>query len=342
MGSPAIPVKPSFRLWTVCLESGNQVRPKRTEVDRLKSFETGTTSTLELSMNILRVSLACLLIASQYLLVSAYADPDQSAGSQSEGRATTQSEGRATIGEREGSAIVGSVSSDVFRHEFIPQNNVQRNDVPGLTSMKDVSYQDVPEGYAPFKHPDPRTMVVNEYIQNGAGGLQPLGPQAFHPLFRLDKGIGGGIGYDDGYSNLGILLPFTIDPENSMLFLDLRAMVTDQGAGGVNLGAGWRAYSESVDKIFTLAGWYDYDAGHFQDYSQLGVSGEVIGQYLTGRVNGYFPINNREVVVSNNLSGDAFYQTNRIVLDRILRSESSFGGVDTFIQVFDPKTESFA
>ncbi|MCH9656500.1 MAG: right-handed parallel beta-helix repeat-containing protein [Planctomycetes bacterium] len=271
-------------------------------------------------MNILRVSLACLILASQYSLASAYADPDQTDGS--------QSEGRAAIGEREGSAIVGNVSSGIFRHDFIPQNNVQRNDVPGFTSMKDVSYQDVPQGYVPYKQPDPQTMVVNEYIDNGAGGLQPLGPQAFQPLFRLDKGIGGGIGYDDGYSNLGILLPFTINPDQSMLFLDLRAMVTDQGAGGVNLGAGWRAYSDAVDKIFTFAGWYDYDGGHFQDYHQIGLSGEVIGQYLTGRINGYFDINSNEAVVSNNLSGNAFYQTNRIVLDRVLRSESSYGGVD--------------
>lgn len=276
-------------------------------------------------MNILRVSLACLFLASQYSLASVYADPDQS-------------EGRATIGEREGSAtvgqassaVVGSVTSGAFKHDFIPQNNVQRNDVPGFTSMKDVSYQDVPRGYAPYKQPDPQTMVVNEYIDNGAG-LVPLGPQAFQPIFRLDKGIGGGIGYDDGYSNLGVLLPFTIDPDNSMLFLDLRAMVTDKGAGGVNLGAGWRGYSDTVDKIFTFAGWYDYDGGHFQDYHQIGVSGEVIGQYLIGRVNGYFDVNSNEAVVSNNLSGNAVYSANRIVLDRVLRSESSYGGVDAEI-----------
>ncbi|MCA9015505.1 MAG: inverse autotransporter beta domain-containing protein, partial [Planctomycetaceae bacterium] len=271
-------------------------------------------------MNKLCVSLACFLLASQYVL--AFAEPDQTEGN--------QSEGRASVGEQEGSAIVGSVSSGVFRHDFIPENTVQRNDVPGFTTMKDVSYQDNLQGYAPFKYPDPRTMVVNEYIDNGAG-YQPFGPEPFHPIFRLDKGIGGGIGYDEGYSNLGVLLPFTINPEQSMLFLDLRAMVTDQGAGGVNLGAGWRGYSDTVDKIFTLAGWYDYDDGHFQDYHQLGISGEVIGQYLTGRVNGYFPINNGEIVISNNLTGGAYFQSNRIFLDRARRSESSYGGVDAEI-----------
>ncbi|MFH1301450.1 MAG: right-handed parallel beta-helix repeat-containing protein, partial [Planctomycetota bacterium] len=270
-------------------------------------------------MNILRVSLACFFLASQYLLISAYADPDQAESG--------QTEGHATVGEREGSAIVGNVSSGVFRHDFIPENNVQRNNVPGMTSMKDVSYQDVPQGYAPYKYPDPQTMVVNEYINNGAG-LMPMGPDPFQPIFRLDKGIGGGIGYDDGYSNLGVLLPFTINPEQSMLFLDLRAMVTDQGAGGVNLGAGWRAYNENLDKIFTVAGWYDYDDGHFQDYNQLGLSAEVIGQYLTSRINGYFPVNNNEVVVSNNLTGGAYFQSNRIYLNRARHSESSYGGVD--------------
>ncbi len=270
-------------------------------------------------MNILRVSLACLILASQYSMASAYADPAQTEGS--------QSEGRATVGEREGSAIVGSVSSGIFRHDFVPQNNVQRNDVPGFTSMNDVSYKDTPQGYIPFQYPDPQTMVVDEYLDSGMG-YQPLAEQPFHPLFRLDKGIGGGIGYEDGYSNLGVLLPFTIAPEQSMLFLDLRALVTDAGAGGVNLGAGWRAYSETVDKIFTFAGWYDYDDGHFQDYHQLGVSGEAIGQYLTTRINGYFPINNNEVLVSNNLSGAASFASNRIVLDRIRRTESSYGGVD--------------
>ncbi|HAH48664.1 MAG TPA: hypothetical protein DCM07_28250 [Planctomycetaceae bacterium] len=215
----------------------------------------------------------------------------------------------------------------MFRHDFIPDNTVQRNDVPGFTTMKDVSYQDNLQGYAPYKYPDPRTMEVNEFIDNGVG-YEPMYADAFHPLFRLDKGIGGGIGYDDGYSNLGVLLPFTINPEQSMLFLDLRAMITDMGAGGVNLGAGWRAYNDNLDKIFTVAGWYDYDDGHAQDYHQLGLSGEVIGQYLTTRVNGYFPINNNEIIISNNLSGTGYFQSNRIFLNRLRQSESSYGGVD--------------
>ncbi|WP_339727517.1 right-handed parallel beta-helix repeat-containing protein [uncultured Gimesia sp.] len=273
-------------------------------------------------MNKLCVSLSCLLLASQYLLALAYAEPDQTGGN--------QAEGRTTLGEQEGSAIVGSVSSGVFRHDFVPANTVQPNAVPGFTTMRDASYQDVPQGYAPFKYPDPQTMVVNEYIDGGAG-YQPMGPEEFRTIFRLDKGIGGGIGYDDGYSNLGVLVPFTINPDQSMLFLDLRAMVTDQGAGGVNLGAGWRGYSETVDKIFTLAAWYDYDDGHFQDYNQIGISGEVIGQYLTSRINGYFPINNNETVISNNLTGGAYFQSNRILLDRARISESSYGGVDAEI-----------
>ncbi|MEQ8637390.1 right-handed parallel beta-helix repeat-containing protein [Gimesia maris] len=270
-------------------------------------------------MKKLSVSLACFFLASQYVLVSAFADPAPAEGN--------QTEGHATIGEPAGSAIVGNVSSGVFRHDFIPANTVQRNDVPGFTNMKDVSYQDELQGYAPYRYPDPRTMEVNEFVDNGTG-YQPVDVDAFHPLFRLDKGIGGGIGYDDGYSNLGVLMPFTINPEQSMLFLDLRAMVTDQGAGGVNLGAGWRAYNDNLDKIFTVAGWYDYDDGHYQDYHQLGLSGEVIGQYLTTRVNGYFPINNNEIIISNNLSGSAYFQTDRIYLNRTRRSESSYGGVD--------------
>jgi len=284
-------------------------------------------------MNILRVSLACFFLASQYILASVHADPGQTEGGQSEGHATLgeQSEGHTTLGTqagaREGTAIVGSVTSGVFRHDFIPANNVQQNNVPGITTMKDVSYQDELQGYAPYRYPSPQSMAVNEYIDNGVG-YQPLGPDPFQPLFRLDKGIGGGVGYDDGYSNLGVLLPFTINPDQSMLFLDIRAMVTDQGAGGVNLGAGWRSYNEMLDKIFTVAGWYDYDAGHNQDYNQLGLSGEMIGQYLTTRINGYFPINNNEVVVSNNLTGGAYFQSNRINLYRARYSESSYGGVD--------------
>lgn len=271
-------------------------------------------------MNKLRVSLACFFLASQYLLASVSAAPDETEGNQTEGRTTIG-------GETEGSAIVGSVSSGVFRHDFTPANQVQRNDVPGYTSMKDVSYKDIPQGYIPYRYPDPRTMEVNEFIDNGTG-YQPMPINEFHPIFRLDKGVGGGVGYQDGYSNLGMLIPFTIRPEQSMLFLDVRAMVTDRGAGGVNLGAGWRAYSENLDKIFTVAGWYDYDDGHYQDYHQIGLSGEVIGQYLTTRVNGYFPINNNEVVISNNLNGSAYYQSNYIYLNRTRRSESSYGGVD--------------
>ena len=96
-------------------ESG---RSQRNEVDRLKLSETSYTSTLEHSMNKLRVSLACFFLASQYILalVSAAA-PDENG--------SDQTEGRTTIGEPAGSAIVGSVSSGGFRHDFTPRKRTK-------------------------------------------------------------------------------------------------------------------------------------------------------------------------------------------------------------------------
>ena len=54
-------------------------------------------------MKKLRVSLACFFLASQYIMATVSAAPDSPE--------SNQTEGRATIGEPEGSAVVGSVSS---------------------------------------------------------------------------------------------------------------------------------------------------------------------------------------------------------------------------------------
>ncbi len=150
----------------------------------------------------------------------------------------------------------------------------------------------------------------------------------FNPRITVDNRSNKLYGYDSGYSTVNAFAPYFID-ENAILFGSAGGLVTYNGRGGANLGAGWRYYMQDIDRIVGLSAWYDFDAGHAKSYNQIGLSFESLGRYLDWRVNGYIPIGQDTNVLSTTLAGPARFVANQIRLNSLADTETAMTGFDT-------------
>lgn len=118
-------------------------------------------------------------------------------------------------------------------------------------------------------------------------------------------------GFQGGYTTLNAFIPIATDGMN-MWFFDPRLNITDFGEGAASLGLGYRRYSPSMDRIFGISGWYDYDPGHRGEYSQAGLSLENIGRYFSTRFNANVPFEDSNQYTTANSFGTPFFQGNNI------------------------------
>lgn len=118
-------------------------------------------------------------------------------------------------------------------------------------------------------------------------------------------------GFEGGYTTLNAFIPIATDGMN-MWFFDPRLNITDFGEGAASLGLGYRRYSPTMDRIFGISGWYDYDPGHRGEYSQAGLSLENIGRYFSTRFNANIPFEDSNQYTTANSFGTPFFQGNNI------------------------------
>ncbi|WP_131818522.1 hypothetical protein [Planctopirus hydrillae] len=184
-------------------------------------------------------------------------------------------------------------------------------------------------GVATFSAPLPEPAPYG--VARTPGNQVPPGfrsvDEIFNPIFRVDARGGQLYGYDEGYTSVGGFLPFFRD-ENSLIFTDIRGLMTNGGKGGANVGVGYRQFVPELDRIFGISGWYDFDNGHRKAFNQFGVSFESIGRYFDWRVNGYLPVEQNEEI-SNEILGAAGFQDNFILLNRGRSVDSAYNGFDT-------------
>ncbi len=151
----------------------------------------------------------------------------------------------------------------------------------------------------------------------------------FRPRFNIDTRGGGLYGYNPGYTNVGMFVPFAIEEDSAIVFLDGRGMITHDGKGGASLGTGWRWWQEDIDRIIGLSAWFDYDNGHRTSYSQFGVSLESLGRYVDYRINGYIPVGTRSTMLSSTVDPtDIRFLGNNIVFGRTNVAEQTYTGFD--------------
>lgn len=150
----------------------------------------------------------------------------------------------------------------------------------------------------------------------------------FNPRITVDNRSNELYGYDSGFSTINAFAPYFIE-ENAILFGSAGGLVSYNGRGGANLGAGWRYYMQDIDRIVGLSLWYDFDAGHAKSYNQIGLSFESLGRYLDWRVNGYIPIGQDTNVLSTTLAGPARFVSNQLRLSSLADTETAMTGFDT-------------
>src|SRR6185295_6373579 len=75
--------------------------------------------------------------------------------------------------------------------------------------------------------------------------------------FRSD--IGDGVGYAKGYQTFGAFQPIILQPDELLLLVNPREIVTYLGNSAANVGSGGRMYDPESDRILGVSRWYDHD-----------------------------------------------------------------------------------
>ena len=92
----------------------------------------------------------------------------------------------------------------------------------------------------------------------------------------------------DGYQTLGAMVPFHIDPGTSLVFIEGRGYATNSAEYGGNVGLGYRHYNETMNRMYSVSGWWDYDDSNEFNYDRFGISlASLTDNGLDYRANGY-------------------------------------------------------
>jgi hypothetical protein len=95
-------------------------------------------------------------------------------------------------------------------------------------------------------------------------------------MTRTDAGDG--LGYLRGFQTFAAWQPIIITPDELMFWMSPRGYVTfDTGVWAGNLGAGFRYLNPTNNRILGGGFWLDHDNTSKNQYDQLGVSGEWLG-----------------------------------------------------------------
>lgn len=98
----------------------------------------------------------------------------------------------------------------------------------------------------------------------------------------------GGIGYQDGYSTLEVLL--CPDPGQWRItpFLDCRYHIFNNGKWAANAGLGFR--TSFKNRVYGINTYYDYRKENHFNSNQIGAGFEILGEQFEFRINGYLPV----------------------------------------------------
>ena len=165
-------------------------------------------------------------------------------------------------------------------------------------------------------------------------------PEVDEYVARIGIGhdVGPGVGYSEGFTTLEGLIPLIESPEQSLFFADLRMMMDNQSALGGNLGFGNRIYDEDSQRTFGLFAWYDFRHTGNNQFRQLTLGFETLGENLDFRSNVYIPnVADVDKGIPNRFGEHALY---------IDRSEVAMTGIDmevgaSLINLGDLRTRAF-
>lgn len=138
---------------------------------------------------------------------------------------------------------------------------------------------------------------------------------------------------DDGFTSAGAFVPLQVfDNGNALFAVDPRAFVSDNGRGGLNLGATFRRYSPRLRRVLVFSNWLDYDRAGQAGYAQYGLHAASIGEFWSIRGNINLPVGQSNEVFGRSTTAGFFENT--IALTTLGRIEDAFGQYD--VEVSSP------
>lgn len=166
----------------------------------------------------------------------------------------------------------------------------------------------------------------------GQAGVTDAPPDSYdifdNRRFQFRTDFGDGVGYAKGFQTFGAFQPIIIDPDDLILFLNPRGIVTYTGELAANGGAGARWYDRGSDRIWGLSAWYDYDNTGDNKYDQIGASFESLGQYLDVRANTYILTHGGRDFIGRFLTGQQQFIGNNIGIGQISTYDNPLSGGD--------------
>ncbi|QGJ70321.1 Hypothetical protein PBC10988_20160 [Planctomycetales bacterium 10988] len=149
-----------------------------------------------------------------------------------------------------------------------------------------LSVEDLPPGEEFIVGPPPVTFAP-------AFVPEPVPPTFYRVGVR--QYLGETIGLDEPFTVIEGAFGKRSPSRNEAFFGEVRALFDYEAAPGANIGAVWRRYHPSTDRIFGLNVWYDHrDQSGFQ-FAEWGVGCEFLGPTIDVRINAYLPIGTRLV-----------------------------------------------
>lgn len=214
----------------------------------------------------------------------------------------------------------------------------------GTASMADLSYpgggvpnQSYPAEGVPMDGGFAAPSTYDPYFQPSGGATEspvmgrmmaPNNP-LFGPSVTFESNFKDGLGFSTAFHRANVRVPYHVVPGSSVLMADLSTSVTNQGNYAYNIGAIWRNYDESRNRIFGWNGYFDMDDGQGNtDWKRIGFGFESLGKYLDFRANGYYVTGDDSFLLSDNLIGDVFLAGNGAFQVRNQTRENVYSGFD--------------
>lgn len=114
--------------------------------------------------------------------------------------------------------------------------------------------------------------------------------QAWYGVNLLDRGVG----YEGSYMSLGTMLPFWEDNGGGVWYFDGRYHLSENGGFFTNNGIGRRQFFRELPLTAGFAMFFDWDGDEYRhfghDFSQIGLTGELLHPLWLLRINGYLPV----------------------------------------------------
>jgi hypothetical protein len=166
------------------------------------------------------------------------------------------------------------------------------------------------------------------------------------PRIGIQQEFGDGLGWRNGFTRLEGFIPILQVPRQSVLFADVRGLEFDD----VRLwqfdgGAGYRAYSDFLDRIVGVNGFYDYRDTGSNSFHQFGLGAELLGDCWDLRANLYIPFGPQHHLIADTPAGTgAEFQGMSILIPNQTQTLVAVRGFNLevgrsvpFLERFDPR-----